>query len=64
MADGPGAVALGCIDIAPEVIEVPCLQSHDAIVWATVNAGESCPDGTEGFFRPAVGVYCATLVVG
>lgn len=56
-----GAVVQGCIEIVPVVTEVSCVQSHDAVVWATAGPGEQCPSGTRGIFRPGVGgVYCVT----
>ncbi len=58
----PTGVPIGCIALAPITEEVPC-GKHDAVVWSTVAANETCPDNLESIYRQGIGgLYCITRV--
>jgi hypothetical protein len=58
--DVPAGTPLGCIDINPVAVEVPC-GAHDALVWDVIPAGESCDDDYEAIYRQSQGgLYCIT----
>lgn len=58
----PTGTPLGCIVVVPRAVEVPC-GDHEAVVWAVVDAGESCDPGLEPFYRDGLGgLFCAVRV--
>jgi curved DNA-binding protein CbpA len=60
--DLPETDPIGCIDIVPEAVPVPC-GNHDAVVYLLIDAGETCPGDLEAFYRDGVGgLFCAVRV--
>ncbi|MGI9621464.1 MAG: J domain-containing protein [Acidimicrobiales bacterium] len=58
----PTGVPVGCISLVPVAESVPC-GNHDAVVWTTVGANETCPDEFESIYRQGIGgLFCVTRV--
>lgn len=58
----PEGLPLGCIDLIPRTVEVPC-GAHDAVFWSVIQAQESCASGLEPLYRDGEGgLFCITRV--
>lgn len=57
----PTGVPLACMDFVAgsKGEEVPC-GNHDAVIWETVPAGESCPGDLYEVFNGRGGLFCFT----
>jgi hypothetical protein len=59
----PTGTPIGCLELSPVAELVPCGGGHDAIVWGTIEGGESCADEFDAIYRPGVGgAWCVTTV--
>lgn len=59
----PTGTPIGCIDLAPVPELVPCGGDYGAIVWGTIEGGDSCADDFVTIYRPGLGgAWCVTTV--
>ena len=57
----PTGVPISCMDIVPgsRGVEVQC-GNHDAVIWSSVPAGQSCPNGLNQISNGRGGLFCFT----